>query len=227
MKSIMAIVSGGNITDDFLLSYLEKLQIDHQVYTIAVDKGLEFFCKHQLKPDCMLGDYDSVNPEIYKKFKEMDEILSYTFPPEKDATDTELALDFAIEHGDENTEILIFGGTGTRLDHVLGNLNLLNKALEKKVPCKIIDAYNQICLLDHQRVYTIKKEEQFGKYVSFLPFTDEVCITLEGFVYPLNKGILKRDNSLGISNELKEKEGRIKIDAGLCLCIASRDSYTC
>ena len=71
---------------------------------------------------------------------------------------------------------------------------------------------------------TIKKGEQYGKYVSLLPLTTEVKgLTLEGFYYPLHKFTLTSYTSIGISNEIVEEEARISFDEGVLVMIESKD----
>ena len=62
------IVSGGNIHSDFALDFLKK----NEACLIAADKGLEFFLEHQLLPDAVIGDFDSLS-EDGKKFLEIQE----------------------------------------------------------------------------------------------------------------------------------------------------------
>ena len=62
------IVSGGNIHSDFALDFLKK----NEACLIAADKGLEFFLEHQLLPDAVIGDFDSLS-EDGKKFLEIHE----------------------------------------------------------------------------------------------------------------------------------------------------------
>lgn len=72
--------------------------------------------------------------------------------------------------------------------------------------------------------YSIKREEQFGKYISLLPVTgDATGVTLSGFKYPLTSGTIPKFSSLGVSNEITEEVGSIQIEDGILLLIESRD----
>ena len=95
--------------------------------------------------------------------------LRHQYQPEKDYTDSEIAIGKAMERN--SSEIHILGGTGTRLDHVLGNIQLLMQPLAKDIPCFLIDSHNRIRLLKERAV--LRKSQQFGKYVSLLPLTTE------------------------------------------------------
>jgi thiamine pyrophosphokinase len=76
----------------------------------------------------------------------------------------------------------------------------------------------------HDKDFTICKQEAFGEYVSFLPFTEKVSgLTLEGFYYSLKNTELKQGVSLGISNQLTADIGQVKLKDGLLIMIESRD----
>ena len=65
-----------------------------------------------------------------------------------------------------------------------------------------------------------------GKYVSFLPYTEQVLgITLTGFQYPLKKKNIRRGEEAGlcISNEVAEEMGQIVFDEGVLICVESCD----
>ena len=124
-------------------------------------------------------------------------------------TDTEFALRLAISMGAEC--ITVLGGTGSRLDHVLGNIELLGIGLELGVEIELLDANNRIRMTDHGMV--LKKEEQFGKYVSLIPYTAQVeHLYLAGFKYPLADYCLKGFCSIGVSNEITEEQAEITWD---------------
>ena len=71
----------------------------------------------------------------------------------------------------------------------------------------------------------LKKEEQFGKYVSLFPIEGEVTgLTLKGFKYPLNSYTLKvEDSGLTVSNEISDPEAEVTFETGKLLMIMSRD----
>ena len=120
-------------------------------------------------------------------------------------------------------EILIFGATGTRLDHVLANLGLLSMGKEQGVQIVLADQWNYITLVESGTV--LKKEEQFGKYVSFFSVGGDVAgLSLKGFKYPLNRYHLTvADSGLTVSNEITEETAEITYDSGQLLMIMSRD----
>lgn len=211
------ILTGGLIEEEFADEYIRTYAPE---YLIVADGGMEYCRQKSLIPDCIVGDFDSVSKETLAYFHEFPQIIWKQFRPEKDETDTELAMTTAFEHG--ATELHILGATGSRLDHVIGNIQLLHKALIRDIPAYIVDRNNRICLMDGEKI--LRKCEQYGKYVSILPLTTTVEeITLTGFKYPLEKAVLYSDNTLGISNEIVEEEARIAFEEGIAIVIESRD----
>lgn len=213
------IVSGGNIDSDFALSFFKKQTFDS---IIGVDNGLCFLYENGILPTHIVGDFDTAKPELVDYYRARPEIDIRTFNPVKDSTDTEIAIRRALELG--SSSIVILGGTGSRLDHVLGNIQSLMLANETGVPCEILDAHNRIRLLSES--ITLKKEEQYGTYVSLLPLTSVVeGVDLIGFKYPLRNHTFTSTGSasLGVSNEITAAEGQIRLCSGVLILIESRD----
>lgn len=211
------IVTGGRIDEAFALSYLEE----HSFYKIiAVDSGMDFLYSVNLKPDYIVGDFDSANPLALEYFKTMENINIIQLMPEKDETDTEHAMKMAMELG--ASKITIIGATGSRLDHLLGNISLLGIGLENGVSIEMVDGHNRIRMIDKD--FEIDKATQFGKYVSLIPFTTTVeGLTLKGFKYPLDDFTMGGYNSLGVSNEIAEDKAQILIKKGSLIVIESKD----
>ena len=213
------IVSGGNIQEDFALTFLKENHYDH---LIGVDNGLRFLYEHGILPTRIVGDFDTVDPEIVNWYRENTKIEIRAFNPVKDATDTQIAVELTLEL--KSTFITILGGTGSRLDHVLGNVHTMMLALNAGAECFLLDASNRIRLIDAP--LTIRKAEQFGDYVSLLPLTTVVDgVNLIGFKYPLTSYTFTSTGSagLGVSNEIVEEEAVIQLKSGIFIVIESRD----
>ena len=216
------IFSGGR-TD--LVFAAEFMKDKKNAFLIAADRGLEALMSLGLMPNAVIGDFDSASKETIDQvnsFEKEDDITVIRLNPVKDDTDTEAAVRFALENYEEPGDIYILGGTGSRVDHILGNISILGlgKDLGKKII--LLDENNWIELLFESR--TILKEEAFGDFVSLIPFGDEVTgLTLKGFKYPLKNGTLKGFNSLGISNEIVSKEAQISFDSGVLIMVQSKD----
>ncbi len=210
-------IAGGEIERDFCLAYIEGYAFE---YKVAVDSGLEFFYDTGIKPDRIVGDFDSVDPKALSFFEEQGETEWVRLIPEKDDTDTEAALRGLISDGYE--EIHILGGIGSRLDHTLGNIGLLGIGLKTGTKILLADSRNRICMIN--RGITISRKEQYGKYISLLPFTPEVTgITLTGMKYPLADYTMVSHTTIGISNEIVEEEGRISLKEGILLVFETKD----
>jgi thiamine pyrophosphokinase len=212
------IVTGGIIDYEFAGSFLENRTFDK---IIAVDGGLAALSGLKLKPDAIVGDFDSVAEDILAEYKNSSDNITWEIhKPEKDETDTELALNTAIGLG--CSKLVLLGATGGRMDHFIGNLHLLYACLKKGVEAAIVDEKNWITVIDKRR--TFLAETLWGKYISFLPLCGEVKkITLTGFKYPLYEKDIDLGTSLCISNELTGEEGTIEFASGTLICIQSHD----
>lgn len=213
------IISGGRIERDFALSFLENETFEQ---FIAVDNGLRFCYDNQIKPTWIVGDFDTAAPELVEYYQTQTDIPIRRFNPVKDSTDSQIAIELALELG--SSEITLLGGTGTRMDHVLGNIQSLMLAKKKGVSCVILDEYNRIQLIDGET--RLKKSEQYGKYVSLLPLTTEVTgVDLTGFKFNLTGHTFTSTGSagLGVSNEIIEDIAKIRVKSGIFVLIESRD----
>ena len=219
------IISGGNIQDGFALGFLKKRIEEGQresLALVAADKGMEWFMRNrEFTPDLAVGDFDSLSEEGEAYMESLKDLEIVRLKPEKDDSDTQSAVNHMIREGPK--ENLIFGATGTRLDHVLANLGLLSMGKEQGVQIVLADQWNYITLVESGTV--LKKEEQFGKYVSFFSVGGDVAgLSLKGFKYPLNRYHLTvADSGLTVSNEITEETAEITYDSGQLLMIMSRD----
>ena len=214
------IVSGGNIHKDFALDFLKKNKTENTCL-IAADRGVEFFMGTDVEPDVAVGDFDSLSAEGAKYMETLKHTEIRRLKPEKDDSDTQSAANYAIEQGTER--IMILGATGNRIDHLMANFGLLMLGKTKQVQIVLVDAYNYMSLIESGMI--LKKEEQFGKYVSLFPIEGEVTgLTLKGFKYPLNSYTLKvEDSGLTVSNEISDPEAEVTFETGKLLMIMSRD----
>lgn len=211
------IVSGGSLNKEFVTKVVGQGRYDR---ILAADSGMNALYAAVVTPDIIIGDFDSADKKILAFFQQNKEIDFCTLNPEKDDTDTEFAIRESIRRGADS--ITIIGGTGTRLDHVLGNISLLGIGLEEGVRMELLDAHNRICMIDHS--VTLKKKEQYGNYLSLIPYNGNVTgVTLKGLKYPLHDYTMGGFNSLGISNEIVDDEASIELTSGQLLVIESRD----
>lgn len=213
------IVSGGRIEEDFALSFYKKQPFD---FIIGVDRGLEFLYEKGILPTHIVGDFDSADARLEDYYRRQGEIEIRRFNPVKDSTDTQIAIELALELCSSSIEIL--GGTGSRLDHVLGNIQSMMLAKKAGVDCCMVDAHNRIRLIGESMV--LRKDRQYGRFVSLIPLTSVVeGVDLIGFRYPLCNHTFTSTGSagLGVSNEILEEEAEIRMKSGILVLIESLD----
>lgn len=217
MERIIHIVAGGPST---YIPNLNQYKGNEHIW-VGVDYGVYHLIENGIIPDIAFGDFDSVSSMEWELIKEKTgKIMEYI--PEKDETDLELALQWAIRNNPR--KILVFGATGGRADHYFANAFLLirDDILHSGCQIEIIDCQNRITA-HLPGNYSIQKINDL-KYISFIPLTSEVKnITLKGFKYPLMNKNVKQGTTLCISNELLEDSGTFSFHSGILLMIRSKD----
>lgn len=207
------IVSGGNPPSEKLL----RKYIKESDFVIAADKGSEILYKYNIIPDLILGDFDSAKKEILDEFKlKVKEILQ--FPPEKDYTDTEIALIEAFKIGAQ--KIYLLGAIGSRIDHTLGNIGLLLTAKKNGVVLEIIDDNNRIYLAKNK----MKLIGEYGENISFHALSDKVInFKIKGAKYNLEGYDMNLLDPRAICNEFVDTPIEISYEAGELLVLHSID----
>lgn len=207
------IVSGGNPPSEKLL----RKYIKESDFVIAADKGSEILYEYNIIPDLILGDFDSAKKEILDEFKlKVKEILQ--FPPEKDYTDTEIALIEAFKRGAQ--KIYLLGAIGSRIDHTLGNIGLLLTAKKNGVVLEIIDDNNRIYLAKNK----MKLIGEYGENISFHALSDKVInFKIKGAKYNLEGYDMNLLDPRAICNKFVDTPIEISYEAGELLVLHSID----
>lgn len=209
MKPTIAVIAGGTV-DEEVCHDIKKYQV-----VIGVDRGAWWLVEHKIVPDYAIGDFDSVSEEELKKIQQFSpNVVQYKRG--KDETDLELGIQQAIRL--DPSLVVVYGATGSRLDQTLAGISVLEQF--EAVAIEIRDKTNSICLITSEKV--IVKDSQY-RYCSFLPITRKAVLSLKGFEYPLEKEILYRQKTRGISNQIKNTSGKVVVHQGKVLCIQSRD----
>ncbi len=207
------IITGGDIGDySFYKGFFENDDV-----IICADGGSKHLRKLELRADYFLGDFDSCNFEEAVNSECLQNAHIMRFKKEKDETDTEIAINLAIEKGFKN--IVIIGALGTRFDHTLANVLLLKKALKNDIDAKIVNEKNEIWLIDK----SISLDPVENAYISLIALDEVSNLSLKNLKYPLNNFTLKSDMSIGISNEFTNDKAIITFDCGTLLVIISND----
>lgn len=216
MNKKAVIISGGSVNDEFAMQVMKEVEPD---CIIGVDSGLAFLYRNQVEPTHIVGDFDSVSPEVIAYYKTKENIVVREFNPVKDATDTEIAVNLAVELGVK--ELWLIGATGTRIDHVMANIQILKIALEHGIKAYMVDSCNRISLWKQE--IRLQKKESFGTYFSLFSLGGVVDdVTIEGAKYPLTRGQVSPFESRCISNEFQE-EVRITFPKGILVLMETRD----
>lgn len=206
------IITGGPIHSD---NIPERPGKDDLV--VAADSGLNNARTLGIKVSAVVGDYDSLGhaPDVDA------DVEVVTVPTEKDVTDTQLAVEYALRRG--ATEITVIGGLGGRLDHTLSNLAILEDLGEKRIRATILDGQNRVRLLRNDS--TILPRSDYT-YVSLLAL-DPVCkgVEIEGVKYPLKGAKLERKFQYAVSNEIMGNCCFISVRKGALLVVESRDVH--
>lgn len=200
-------------------SFCKKDLMENGTYdfVICADRGMQHARTLNICPDLIVGDFDSGSQADLVYYEEK-EIPIERFNPEKDETDTELAIKRAIEKG--TTGLTIYGGLGNRFDHSLANVHLLWPLLQKGVQARLMDPHNEVTLVKDQ----ITLQGELGDLVSLIPFFgDAKGVTTKGLGYPLSDAVLKMGSSLGVSNYLTQKEAEVTLTQGVLVVIRACD----
>lgn len=209
----VAIISGGNEPSKDLL--MEELK--ESDFLICADSGANCLYKYRIKPNVLLGDFDSINKEVLEYYKnDCPNVLKY--PKEKDFTDTELALFEALKLN--VNEVVFLGCTGTRLDHLFGNMGLLLRCIKKGIKSCIKDDNNTIFIIDKTSILKGNKGEMFS-IQAYMNEVKNLCI--EGAKYPLQNYNLKFGDPRTISNEFLDGNVKISFQKGYVIVFKSRD----
>ncbi len=205
-----AIIFSGGIISDY--AFLNDFDFGNSLI-ICADNGYNHAKRIGIVPDIFLGDNDSYANEIPTglDFK--------LYPPEKDKTDTNIAIDYAIEHGAD--EIILLGGTGGRLDQEFTHFCLMKYALCRGCQLVMIDETNIIWM--ENKPFSLNKNKY--KYVSFFPYGGDVeNFSVKGLKYETEGMTLSPGLVQASSNEFTDNEtAHISFDFGTVLVMLCSD----
>ena len=195
------IVLGGDAPEPELLLACSK----NADLMIAADSGLAAFDAAGLAPDLLIGDMDSIDPELLGRYAGLPQERLCCV---KDDTDGVHAVDVALARGAER--ITLLGALGGRMDHELANLMLLVRAHRAGAFAEILGEGVRVIRVPGEAVLRGAK----GDTVSFLPLGDARGVTLTGFFYPLDRHDLHSDYPLGVSNVVTQDEAAVFVQDG-------------
>ncbi|MBE6684248.1 MAG: thiamine diphosphokinase [Ruminococcaceae bacterium] len=202
------IFTGGEIFHQ----YIEEKPEENDL-VIAADSGYKNAALMGAHINILIGDFDSLGdvPD------DVDEV--FRLPEEKDVTDTQIAVDMAVERGAD--EIVIIGSTSGRLDHTLSTLAILEKYWEKRLPIYIVNGQNRVRYIRDSGFIVVRSQY---KYFSVIAADEKVKgVSIEGGKYPLIKKTLLRNHQFAVSNEITKNCALITVKKGGIYIIESKD----
>lgn len=180
-------------------------------FVICADRGVLHAQKLGVKPDLIVGDFDSLGyvPEADC------EILQ--FKPEKDDTDLMIAVKQALEHGCKN--IKIFAALGGRLDHTFAAIQAISYALDHGAVAQLVSDTETVAMFDPGE-YAFERRDGFS--LSLFSYSQAVSgLTIKGAKYETENTQLNSSFPLGVSNEIVGEKAVVSFKSGRLLVIRS------
>lgn len=189
---------------------------------IAADGGVRHLLALNVLPDAVVGDMDSLSAREERWLAASNSRI-FRVPAEKDETDLELAMIYAVTNYPE--ELLVFGAFGGRMDQTLGNIFLLAHPAFAGRPIQLLDEY--------QRVWMITPADgqvaiygRSGDTLSFLPCGADVHVrTTSGLGWPMRQEALAFGPARGLSNRMTADIASIEIVSGRLICIHTQQRW--
>lgn len=187
-----------------------ELRVLREGFVICADCGLRHAEKLGIEPDVVIGDFDSYSGEI----PQTAEVIRTV--PEKDDTDTLMALKTAIERG--YRQIYLYGALGgARFDHAVANIQTMIYAREHGAELVLIGNETVSLQGAGERIYPRSRSDG---YFSVFAVTESVRIAyMRGVKYPLEDYEMKQSFPIGVSNEITDEAACLCIESGLALVI--------
>ena len=183
---------------------------------VAADGGALKAAALGLRPDVVVGDLDSLSSEASDALR-ADGVEVIVHPPDKDESDTELAVREAVSRG--ATALLIVGAFGgPRLEHTIANMLLLCLPELSGRDVRLADGASVVRLLDAGQTLTVNGKP--GDFVSLFPLTPAAeGVTTTGLVYALTDEALTQGPARGLSNLMTSDVATVSARSGRLLVV--------
>ena len=182
-------------------------KVEENDLVIAADSGILNAEKFNIKPDYIIGDFDSLG------YIPTDN-NTIIHPIEKNDTDTMLAVKFGFEKGYKNFRI--FGGIGGRLDHTYANIQIASFVAENDGNAVFYGDNENLCVIKNNK---ITFDDTCKGNISIFAVEDSHNVNINGTYYELENGSLSINFPLGTSNKFNNKESTISVGKGKLLII--------
>ena len=161
---------------------------------VAADGGARFLLEQGIRPDVVVGDFDSLPAAAVERL-EAACVELVRHPVRKDRTDGEMAADEALRRGAR--ELVLAGALGA-LDHTLGHLAILQRLATRGVAARLAAPRLTVRVLAAPG--EARLDAPTATRVSVVPLQGDALVSLQGFDYALDRGVLPRDACLGLGN---------------------------
>jgi thiamine pyrophosphokinase len=209
------IFANGDVED---VDWIRPL-LDRATAVIAADGGTRHLLRLRHLPDVVIGDLDSLPPDA-QQILEAEGVAVHRYPHDKDETDLELALIYAVTN--LNGEIQIIGAFGGRLDQTIANMMLLAHPALAERHVELVTEFQRAWLIKDTAII----EGEAGDTISLVPLGGEVVVgKTSGLRWPLENERLTVGPARGLSNEMTDAEARIVVEQGTLLCIHTRQTW--
>lgn len=207
-QRVVVAVAGGDPVPSHVAAALPA-----DAHVIAADSGLHVALALGLAVDLVVGDLDSVEPRTLARARAAG-VAVEEHPSAKDHTDLALAMDAAVTHGAQR--IVVVGGHGGRLDHLLANALLLASPVYADV--------DVVGRMGDATVHVVRSRARLtgtpGELVSLLPVHGPAAgVHTQGLLYALEGEDLPAGSSRGVSNEFAQPEAHVDVTAGVLLAV--------
>lgn len=183
--------------------------ISEQDCLIAVDGGLDLLESLGRKPALVIGDLDSLDTRMIPSGTPI-----LRFEREKNETDMELALAWALDQG--YREIIICNDLGGRFDHALGLIQNLELFSSEENNLRIESRDQVVFMLRQHNLLSFPQ----GSLLSLIARSSEAKLqSSRGLYYSLEGLTLYPDYSRGISNHFTEDHAEIELVSGSILAV--------
>ncbi len=203
------VVAAAPVDDpDAYRSIIERAEV-----VIAVDGGADLCMEAGRDPDWLVGDLDSIDPEVLSKVRQSGaQILQ--LEREKDISDLDAALELCVrEHA---LSPVVTAATGGRLDHTLAAVGSL--AVNAALSPRLLEPGLEGWILSAEGSAVLRLAG-VGTTVSVLPVLGDANVSLTGFRYPLERRWLRPLGSMGLSNVLVTEGAQIRVHVGVVLVL--------
>lgn len=207
MNKVFIIVGAGSMEGS-------ELRIPDRAAVIAADGGYGYLLDAGVKPDIVLGDFDSLG-----YVPKAENVL--TVPSEKDDTDTMLAVKEALARGAET--VVLYGCLGGRFDHSIANLQALKYIAARGARGYLVGGGN-ICTVIKDGGIAFEADE--NGFISVFSMGEQARgVDLRGLKYPLSDATVTDDFPIGVSNEFTAVPSSVSVGSGFLLVIWSGCSF--